>query len=134
MCITQHFNQPGYRVYSEVEQLLLKACKQEDFDSELESICSLYKNDFDPPLLCLQVHTFGVDFYKEGKQKNITSFDIRHCYVSLFGAQSVLLFQVPCLLQLLIIHVMPVTNATLKRVFSALHRVKSYLRTTVLQQ
>ena len=26
-CITDRFNQPGYRVYSEVEQLLLKACK-----------------------------------------------------------------------------------------------------------
>ena len=29
-CITDRFDQPGYRVYSEVEQLLLKACKQED--------------------------------------------------------------------------------------------------------
>ena len=74
-CMTDRFNQPGYRVYSEVEQLLLKACDQEDFDSELKSVCSFYKDDFDPPLLCSQQHTFGVDFNKEGAQ-NVTIFDI----------------------------------------------------------
>lgn len=46
MCITDRFDQPGYKVYSEVEQLLLKACKEAEFDSELKSVCSFYKDDF----------------------------------------------------------------------------------------
>lgn len=132
ICITDRFNQPGYRVYSEVEQLLLKACKREDFDSELKSVSSFYKNDFNPPLLCSQLHTFGVDFHNEGTQKNVTIFDIRDYFVSLSCAQRVLLSQVSRLLQLLII--MPATNATSERSFSALRRVKNYLRTTMLQQ
>ena len=69
MCITDRFNQPDYRVYSEVEQLHFKASDQEDFDSEFKSVCWFYKDDFDPPLLCSQLHPFGVDFNKEGAQK-----------------------------------------------------------------
>jgi hypothetical protein len=130
-CITDRFDQPGYRVYSEVEQLLLKACKKDDFDSELKSVCSFYKDDFNPPLLCPQLHTFSVDFCKEGTQ-NVNIFDIRDYFVSLSSAQRVLLSQVSRLLQLLII--MPATNATSERSFSALRRVKNYLRTTMLQQ
>ena len=129
--ITDRFDQPGYRVYSEVEQLLLKACKKDDFDSELKSVCSFYKDDFNPPLLCSQLHTFSVDFCKEGTQ-NVNIFDIRDYFVSLSSAQRVLLSQVSRLLQLLII--MPATNATSERSFSALRRVKNYLRTTMLQQ
>ena len=131
MCITDRFDQPGYRVYSEVEQLLLKACKQENFESELKSVCSFYRDDFNPPLLCSQLHTFGVDFSKEGT-RNVTILDVRDYFVSLSCAQRVLLSQVSRLLQLLII--MPATNATSERSFSALRRVKSYLRATMLQQ
>ena len=131
VCIADRFNQPGHRVYSEVEQLLLKACEQEYLDSELKSVCSFYKDDFDPPLLCSQLHSFGVDFNKEGAQ-NVTIFDIQDYFVSFFCAQRVLLSQVSRILQLLII--MPVTNATSERSFNVLRRVKSYLRTTMLEQ
>ncbi len=131
-CIVNRFDQPGYRVYSEVEQLLLKASKQEDFDSELKSVCTFYKDDFNPPLLCSQLQTFGVDFnLKEGTQ-NTTIFNIRDYFLSLSCAQRALLSQASRLLQLLII--MPATNATSERSFSALRRVKNYLRTTMLQQ
>ena len=126
-CITDRFDQPGYKVYSEVEQLLLKACKQAEFDSELKSICSFYKDDFNQPLLCSQLHTFGVDFNKEGTQ-NVTIFDIQDYFLLLKGFCCLK----SRLLQLLII--MPATNATSERSFSALHRVKNYLRTTMLQQ
>ena len=52
--------------------------------------------------------------------------------MSLSCAQRVLLSQVSHLLQMLII--MPATNATSERSFSAFRRVKNYLRTTMLQE
>ena len=130
-CITDRFDQPGYRVYSEVEQLLLKACKREDFDSELKVVCLFYKDDFDPTLLCSQLHTFAVNFNEEGTS-TVSIFDIRDYFMSLSCAQRVLLSQVSRLVQLLLI--MPPTNATSERSFSALRRVKNYLRTTMQQQ
>ena len=33
-CIEDRFNQPGYKVYQTLENLLLKACKSEDFESD----------------------------------------------------------------------------------------------------
>ena len=132
-CITDRFDQPGYRIYSEVEQLLLKACKREDFDSELKAVCLFYKDDFDPPLLYSQLHTFAVNFNEEGTS-NVSIFDIRDYFVSLSRAQRVLLSQVSRLVQLMLI--MPATNATMssERLFSALRRVKNYPRTTMQQQ
>ena len=34
-CIQDRFNQPGYKVYSTLESLLMKACKQEEFEDDL---------------------------------------------------------------------------------------------------
>ena len=64
------------------------------------------------------------------KEKKVKASNADPAFVS--SAQRVLLSQVSRLLQLLII--MPATNATSERSFSALRRVKNYLRTTMLQQ
>ena len=138
--LQNRFEQPGYQVYCKLEQLLSKACKQENFDAELQFISSFYKDDFNEEVLKCQLLTLGVDFkgtYTQsyGTQQslsNITIFDIRDYFQSLSPAQRQLLDQV-CRV-LMIILVMPATNATSERSFSALRRVKNYLRSTMTQQ
>ena len=39
-CIKDRFEQPGYEVYRNLEQLLLKACQKEDTTSEFDFVCS----------------------------------------------------------------------------------------------
>ncbi len=57
---------------------------------------------------------------------------MKQYFQSLSPAQSSLLAQVKRLLQLIL--VMPATNATSERSFSALRRVKTYLRATMGQE
>ena len=114
--LKNRFDQPGYQLYSNLEQLLIKACQGKTFEEELEFISSFYKDDLDKELL----------------QSEITIFDIRDYLQSLSSAQRGLLDQV-CRVLILIL-VMPSTNATSERSFSALRRVKTYLRITTTQK
>ena len=132
-CIEDRFNQPGYRIYSSLETLLRKACKQEDFEPDLKVVCDFYEDDFDQSLLKTQLVILGVHFQEVGNQTpNLTIFDIKSYLLSLSPGQLSLLSQVKRLMQLLLI--MPATNASSERSFSALRRVKSYLRTTMTQE
>ena len=133
-CIENRFDQPGYRIYRTLESLLLKVCKQDDIADDLEAILSFYKDDFDHELLPVQLETFGTYFQQtQGDSvSNISVFDVKSCFLSLSHGQRLLLSQVEKLLQL--IFVMPSTNATSERSFSALRRLKSYLRTMMSQE
>ena len=114
-CITDRFQQPGYNVYRNLEQLLLKACQKEDITSEIDYVCSFYKDDFQPELLRAQLLTFGIDFqciqretYGDSDRKP-TIFDIKEYFISLTTAQKSLLSQVCRVIELVL--VMPATNA-----------------------
>ena len=61
-----------------------------------------------------------------------TFVDFKKYFVSMTSTQQALLSQVFIVLQLILI--MPATNATSERSFSALHRVKTYLRNTMTQK
>ena len=39
-CIEQRFDQPGYCIFQSMESLLIKACVQHDFESELMCMCT----------------------------------------------------------------------------------------------
>ena len=43
--INSRFNQPGYKVYRNVEDLVLHACRGCPYDTELSSVCDFYKDD-----------------------------------------------------------------------------------------
>ncbi len=122
--------------YSTLESLLIAACKQTDFENDLETICSFYKDDFDKSLLRTQLQTFAVHFQQcvsEGDSlENVAFFDLMKYFSSLSDAQASLLDQVSKLMQLVL--VMPATNASSERSFSALRRLKTYLRSTMLQE
>ena len=50
-CITDRFDQPGYCIYNKVQNLILKAAKQQDYQIKLDFIIDYYGNDFDVALL-----------------------------------------------------------------------------------
>ena len=63
--LEDRFDQPGYRIYCQLEQLLLKASQHLEYDEELENVCTFYKDDFtDKERLHTQLQTFGVNFSK----------------------------------------------------------------------
>ena len=121
-------------MYCKLEELLVKASCKEDFKASLDFVCSFYKDDFNPDVLCAQLVTFGLDFQAScfRTEAKPTIFDIRDYFKSLSYAQRQLLDQVCRAVQLIM--VMPATNATSERSFSALRRVKSYLRSTMGQE
>ena len=43
VCINDHFDQPGYKIYRQAEELLLKSCKKEPFQSELDLVQNFTK-------------------------------------------------------------------------------------------
>ena len=128
-CITSRFQQTGYKVYCNLENLLLKSVKKCDFTEELEFVCSFYGSDFNKEQLQLQLPILA----------NALSSQVEHNFHSLLAffrnlssAQRALMSEVCTLFRIIL--VMPATNAVSERSFSALRRVKSYLRSTMTQR
>ena len=131
-CIQDRFDQPGFRIYQSVESLLVKACQQKDWKSDLDIVCEMYKDDFNKDLLSTQLNILEANFKDYDSSDNITIFDVKNYLLSRSPGQLALISQVKRLIQLLL--VMPATNASSERSFSALRRVKNYLRTTMTQE
>ena len=134
-CIQDRFQQPGYEVYRNLEQLLLKASQNLDFSAEFTFVTSFYGDDLQTETLHAQLLTFATEFKRVFSPENNskpTIFDIKKYFSSLTAAQRSLLSQVSVVLKLVLI--MPATNSTSERSFSALRRVKTYLRNTMGQE
>ena len=127
--ITARFDQPGYQVYRNVKDLILKACSGCPYDPELEYVCTFYKDDVNMLKLQAQLPLLK-PLITEGKTE-LTIGAITHQLAGLSKAQQVAFSEVWVLFKLLL--VMPATNATSERSFSALRRVKTYLRSTMTQ-
>ena len=81
--------------------------------------------------MCTQLNILGANF-NDQETSVITIFDIKDYMLTLSPGQLSLISQVKRLMQLIL--VMPATNASSERSFSALRRVKTYLRTTMTQE
>ena len=128
--IRNHFQQQGYVTYSKLEQLLLKSANRQDATDELKHICQFYGDDIDGNLLKVQLQVLSSNISTPvSKQQSGHHLDSVLEYLrSLSEAQRSLLSEV-CVLTL----VMPATNAVSERSFSALRRVKTYLRSSMTQ-
>ena len=135
--LKDRFEQPGYTTYSQREQLLIKASQGKDFSQEVDFCCDFYK-DVERACLQSQLHTFQLDFVQYGKQKygheldKVKILDIQEYFSYLSDGQKSPLGEVTRIVQLVL--VVPATNATSERSFSALRRVKPYLRSTIVQE
>ena len=76
-CIQERFTQEGYATYSSIEALLVKACCQQDFETELAAVCAFYSDDFDKSLLHVQWVTLGVCFAQTAWNKSSTDEEKR---------------------------------------------------------
>ena len=128
-CIKDRFDQPGYKVYSKLEALILDAANGTSVNEEqLEEVMQLYGSDLDESLLKSQLQILQAQFSEAEKPVRFSS--IRDFLSDLSRARS-LLSEVVKLVKLIL--VMPATNATSERSFSALKRVKTFLRSTMTQ-
>ncbi len=126
--ISDRFNQPDYATYIQCEELLLKAAKGKAYESELQHVTVFYGSDFSLPIFRCHLTTFTSTFTSDG---SITLNDVIAFLRSLSPAQQNLMSSVITLAKLIL--VMPATNASSERSFSALRRVKNYLRSTMTQ-
>ena len=123
-CISDRFEQLGYKTYA-----LLKAAKSLDYQEELQFVLSFYGSDFDSLQLSTQLEIFSQSFKTA---EEVTLSDIFGFFHNCTPAQVDLLCQVSKLVMLLL--VMPATNAQSERSFSAVRCIKTYLRSTMAQQ
>ena len=88
----------------------------------------MYGTDLDESALQMQLQILGANI----PEKITTIFDVRSYLQQITPTERSLLSQVVLLMKLIL--VMPATNATSERSFSALCRIKTYLRSTVKQE
>lgn len=128
-CIEQRFNQPGFKTYSQLQNLLFCAIRGEDYKENLQTIMEVYGSDFDGERLDTQLITLSTNF---PSTDNLGLRDIVDYIKELSPAQQLLYNEVIKLLKIIL--VMPATNALSERSFSQLRRIKNYLRSTMTQQ
>ncbi len=127
--ITDRFNRPGYNVFHNVQNLILKAFQGLDYEAELKCVANFYTTDFNYELLRTQLEILRANFTPNQTSVKIT--DVTEFFKAMTPVQRELLSEVCQLFQLLL--VIPATNAVSERSFSALRRVKTYLRSTMAQ-
>ncbi len=130
--IKNRFDQPGYQLYKQSQDLVLKACSGDSYESELEYVHSFYKDDLCKEDLVTQLPLFHSLYVQESTEREITTSQVSKVLSKLSPPQRVALSHVFKLLKLLL--VMPATNAASERSFSALRRVKTFLRSTMGQE
>ena len=111
------------------EQKKKKAVRKENYSSEFDCVTKLYESDLNVHALKMQLQIFATNFTMKGKN---TSFkDISKYLRNISSAQRTLLSEI-CIIAKLIL-VMPATSAVSERSFSALRRIKTYLRPRMKQ-
>ena len=126
-CINDRFNEIGYQTYKHVQDLLLKAARSEDYQTQFDFVTRFYGSDFNPHLL---IQVLSTSFVVEPALKTVLC-DVIGFFKTLTLAKQDLLSEVCVMLRLLL--VMPASNAVCGRSFSTLRRVKKYLCSTMNQ-
>jgi hypothetical protein len=122
----RRFDQPALPVYQAMEDVLVNAAKGDDFTASLLSVTNYFAGDFDSDVLKRQLMNL--------QDLKIATPTVR-CISDTLKANTMLRDQlfssVTKLLKLYLL--LPVTSATAERSFSSLRRLKTYLRSVMLQ-
>lgn len=129
-CITDRFDQPGYQQYRKLQDLLLNAINNKDYNDLLLDVTRFYGDDFNSDF-DVHITTLIAEFQTTSSVIVNTIDDIVTFLRNLSYAERQLLDNIVTVVKLIL--VMPATNATSERSFSALRRVKGYLRGTMRQ-
>ena len=125
-CISDRFKQEGYQMYSKLEQLLIM---EKENKEDTDEVLKFYGSDFEKDELITQLHLFHANYPPE---KRTCIHDAVSVVKGMSVGEKQLLSQVVKLVKLL--PVMPATNAISERSFSAMRRIKTYLRSTMVQE
>ena len=126
--IRERFDQPSLKQYQQLEDLLLKAASGKSYQQEKTCVETMWKDDLNFAMLDSQLSILASKFQSSG---SVGLADIM-AYVTALPAHGAYMSEVMVLLKLIL--VAPATNATSERSFSALRRLKTYLRSTMSQQ
>ena len=129
--ITDRFDQPGYMIYKQLEDLLLKAIRKEDIEDSIVAVTSFYHSDIDAAQLRLHLDILASNFPNDARA-TASARDIKDYVMKMSSSERELIGEVSNLIQIYL--VLPSTNAISERSFSALRRVKNYLRTSMSQE
>ena len=127
--ITARFDQKDFKVYMNLQELLLKATAKQPYDAEVAEVLKVYSEDLNPYqlegqlVLLPQVAASNAFDTSRFNVDDLISF-----FQSIDEPHKLLLSEI-CMLGKLLL-VIPATNAASERSFSALKRVKTYLRAT----
>ena len=124
-CIKERFEQESYRIYSKLEQLILKG----DQGDESDELFLLYQDDFNRETLQVQLSTFHVN-YSIKEETGIHG--VLEIVRSMSVAERSLFSEVVKVIRTVL--VVPATNSISERSFSAMRRIKNYLRSTMKQE
>ena len=128
--IKRRFDQPGYKIYDQVDQMLVNAANGKPFEKNLDDVVDFYKDDLDKFQLETQLNLLPVQFGRENDTVSLE--DIIKYLRNLTNAQKMFMSQVIIVTKLLL--VAPATNAVSERSCSALRRTKTWLRTTMTRK
>ena len=126
--IQTRFNQKGYAIYTQMENLLLKSAKGVDATDEFNAVTELYGEDLDSNLLLTQ---FSLLQTQLNSDDDVTFRSVLKFLRGYSTSQRQLLSEVVKLVRLILVS--PATNAISERSFSAMRRIKTYLRSTMGQ-
>lgn len=131
--ITERFDQPGYKIYRNLEDLILNTCRGQRNEEELDFVCNFYKDDLDKQQLRAQLPLLFALFndVQKSEKREITIHNVLKILCQLSSPQQLAFSQVFIVMKLLL--VMPATNSCSERSFSALRRLKTHLRSTMSQ-
>ena len=125
--IKSRFDQHDWGIMVNTQELLFKAIHQENFAAEIEVVCQFYSDDLDKHSLSAQLeHLPG---HNENRSSIRTAKELIDFFQNMKLGERQNLGEVQKLVKLLL--VMPATNAVSERSFSAMKRIKSYLRSTM---
>lgn len=100
--ITGRFDQLGYEVYKNLQDLLINAIKNEPYEEELSFVTNFYGDDVDPFQLKLHLQILATNFPKESVP-SLTVFDIKDYILSLSPAERGLISEVCTILELTLV-------------------------------
>ena len=128
-CIKDCFNQTDYQIYVDLQEILMKAFKEQNWEYDLQIVIQNYSvNEFDVPslktqlLLLLEI----AKFY--GLDSRIQLSEMIALFQKLDTIKRMLVAEVIRLVKSVL--VIPATNAVSERLFSSLKRIKTYLSST----
>ena len=127
--IKDRFNQPGYKALQQLESLLVKAARGEEYAVELAFVLDRYGDDLVPSNLKVQLENLTTAFIPAAEKPTLTA--IKTFIIALSPAQRCAMSEVCTVVKLIM--VIPATNAVSERSASTLRRVKTYLRSTMSQ-